>query len=71
MWETLEVQTSLHEMYLAARAENTEAGSDDDELPADDAVDPAWCHDKDKPRVTMEQYTAFKCVQVGPLDECN
>ena len=91
LWETEEVQKSLHEMYLRkvreteAKEEAGEASTaashsplpaghgrlhcHDAQMSGSSAVspnlDPDCCHDKEKPRATVEQYTSLIGVEVA------
>ena len=66
IWETAEVVEELHDMYLEkARVDAADAADGDaSEMPSCE-LDPEWCHDRDKPRVSVEQYTAFIGAKVA------
>ena len=59
LWETAEVQETLHDMYLEQAAKDAESGGEDDSAQASCGLDPDWCHDRAKPRATVEQYTSL------------
>ena len=54
------MQARLHEMYIEEREKNLGSGIENDGMSLHaDALDPEWCHDRNKPRATMEQYVAL------------
>ena len=57
IWETAEVCEALHAMYVKQAAADEEDGQTDEAAPSRE-LDPEWCPDRDKPRATVEQYTA-------------
>ena len=54
-WETLEVHQRLYDMYTRKQADDTE---ETDEF-VNHGPEPDWCHDRDKPRATVREYTSL------------
>ena len=65
IWETEEVLGTLHDMYLEQAAKDAESGGEDAALQGSCGLDPDWCHDRAKPRATVEQYTALVGEEVA------
>ena len=59
IWETAEVQETLHEMYLEQATADADFVDECEDAAASRGLDPEWCHDRAKPRATVQHYTAL------------
>ena len=59
LWETQEVQETLSMMWQG------EVEDSDPDSQAHTSLDPEYCHDRDKPRCTMQQYVALVAEEVA------
>ena len=62
LWETEEMQLELHSRKL----EQACVGDVQDSRLREDSLDPPHCHDRIKPRATVEMYVSLVATQVAP-----